>query len=75
MFLFIMLFYPSCASCFSRLLCIMVFLFPVYHIVLFFLYIIPDSKVDGANMGPIWGRQDPDGPHVGSITLLSGMFV
>ena len=26
--------------------------------------IIPDSKVHGANMGPIWGRQDPGGPHV-----------
>ena len=25
----------------------------------------PDSKVHGANMGPIWGRQDTDGPHVG----------
>ena len=27
----------------------------------------PDSEVhhDGANMGPIWGRQDPGGPHVG----------
>ena len=24
---------------------------------------IPDSKVHGANMGPIWGRQDTDGPH------------
>ena len=24
---------------------------------------IPDSKVCGANMGPIWGRQDPGGPH------------
>ena len=23
----------------------------------------PDSKVHGANMGPIWGRQDPGGPH------------
>ena len=22
----------------------------------------PDSKVHGANMGPIWGQQDPDGP-------------
>ena len=21
----------------------------------------PDSKVHGANMGPIWGRQDPGG--------------
>ena len=27
----------------------------------------PDSKVHGANMGPIWGRQDPDGPHVGPM--------
>ena len=25
----------------------------------------PYSKVHGANMGPIWGRQDPGGPHVG----------
>ena len=24
----------------------------------------PDSKVHEANMGPIWGRQDPGGPHV-----------
>ena len=24
----------------------------------------PDSKVHGANMGPIWGREDPGGPHV-----------
>ena len=24
----------------------------------------PYSKVHGANMGPIWGRQDPGGPHV-----------
>ena len=31
--------------------------------------IIPDSKVHGANMGPIWGRQDPGGPHVGPMNL------
>ena len=30
---------------------------------------VPDSKVDGANMGPIWGRQVPGGPHVGPINL------
>ena len=24
----------------------------------------PDSKVHTANMGPIWDRQDPGGPHV-----------
>ena len=23
----------------------------------------PDSDVHGANMGHIWGRQDPGGPH------------
>ena len=27
----------------------------------------PDSKIQGANMGTIWGRQDPDGPHVGPM--------
>ena len=27
----------------------------------------PDSKVHGANMGPIWGRQDQVGPLVGPI--------
>ena len=25
---------------------------------------LPDSKVHGANMGPIWGWHDPGGPHV-----------
>ena len=29
----------------------------------------PNSKVDGANMGPIWGRQDPDGPHLGPMNF------
>ena len=29
----------------------------------------PDNKVHGANMGPIWGRQEPDGPHVGPMNL------
>ena len=28
-------------------------------------YRVPDSKVHVANMGPIWGQQDPGGPHVG----------
>ena len=27
----------------------------------------PDNKDHGANMGPIWGRQDPGGPHVGPM--------
>ena len=30
---------------------------------------IPDSKVRGGNMGPIWGRQDPGGPHVGPMNF------
>ena len=35
------------------------------YFVLFWFNSFPDSKVHGANMGPIWGRQDPGGPHVG----------
>ena len=31
---------------------------------------IPDRKVHGANMGPIWGRQDPGGPHVDPINFV-----
>ena len=31
--------------------------------------IIPDSKVHGANMGPIWGWQNPGGPHVGRMNF------
>ena len=30
---------------------------------------IPNSKVHGANMGPIWGQQDPGGPHVGPMNF------
>ena len=29
----------------------------------------PDSKVHGAYMWPIWGQQDPGGPHVGPMNL------
>ena len=35
--------------------------------------ICPDSKVHGANMGPIWGRKDPGGPHVGPINFAIWM--
>ena len=31
------------------------------------LCVTPDSKVHGTNMGPIWGWQDPGGPHVGPM--------
>ena len=33
--------------------------------------IIPDSKVYGTYTGPIWGRQDPGGPHVGPMNLAT----
>ena len=29
----------------------------------------PDSEVHGAKTGPIWGRQDPGGIHVGPINF------
>ena len=35
----------------------------------------PDSKVHGANMGPIWGRQDPGGPHVGPMDFAIGVYM
>ena len=40
-----------------------------YHVPTFFLLYHPDNKVRGANMGPIWGRQDPGGPHAGHMNL------
>ena len=33
------------------------------------LHNFSDSKVHGANIGPIWARQDPCGPHVGPMNL------
>ena len=42
--------------------------FRVYQLDLIW-FNFPDSKVHGANMGPIWGRQDPGGPHVGPMNL------
>ena len=33
--------------------------------------LLPDSKFHGANMRPIWGRQDPGGPHVGPMNFAS----
>ena len=35
------------------------------------VYAFPDSKVHGANMGPIWGRQDPAGPPVGPMNFAT----
>ena len=36
---------------------------------------IPDSKVRWANMGPIWGRQDSGGPHVGPINFATWDYI
>ena len=36
---------------------------------------IPDRKVHGANMGPIWGRQDPGGAHVGPMNFAIWVFM
>ena len=33
------------------------------------LIMVPDSKIHGANMGPIWVLLAPDGPHVGPMNL------
>ena len=30
---------------------------------------VTESKVNAANMGPIWGQPDPGGPHVGPMNL------
>ena len=37
---------------------------------LYWLKLKPGSKVHGANMGPIWGRQYPGGPHVGLMNFV-----
>ena len=32
--------------------------------------VFPDTKVHGANVGLIWGWQDPGGPHVGPMNFV-----
>ena len=51
----------------------------LFHVYVFMLVLIPlfsnnhkyapNSNFHGANMGPIWGRQDPGGPHVVLMNL------
>ena len=41
-----------------------------YHDIMKTKETIPDSKAHGATMGPIWGRQDPGGPHVDPLNLV-----
>ena len=35
----------------------------------------PDSKVHGANMGPVRGRQDPGGPHVDPMKIATWAYL
>ena len=35
------------------------------------IHVIPDKKINGANVGPTWGRQDPSGSHVGHMNLVN----
>ena len=52
-------------KCFMGHACI----FHTAHYIIHVKYIYPDSKVHGANMGPIWSRQDPGGPHGGPMNI------
>ena len=36
----------------------------------FFNNHVPDSKVHGTNMGPIWDQQDPGGPHISPMDIV-----
>ena len=45
---------------------------PTNHLTMWVMNCLPDSKVHGANMGPIRDRQDPGGPHVGHMNLAIG---
>ena len=33
------------------------------------IMIVPDSKIDGANIGPTWDLSAPGGSHVGPMNL------
>ena len=39
------------------------------HSCIMMAFTIPDSKVHGANMGPIWGRKDPGGSRVSPMNF------
>ena len=48
---------------------------PTWDVINYPCHNLPDSKVHGANMGPIWGRQDPGGPHVGPMNFAIWVIV
>ena len=55
---------------------IMVLINDFYKFALIVFKYTPDSKVHGANLGPIWGWQNPGGPHVGpvNIAILDSLY-
>ena len=57
-----------------RIYPIIYFMLVLFRIALLWIWYYPDRKVHGANMGPIWGRQDPDGPHVGPMNFAIWEF-
>ena len=56
--------FPFTIKLMTDIIYIYIYIFAVLH------DSYPDSKVHGANMGPIWGRQDPVGPHVGPMKFV-----
>ena len=38
-------------------------------------YNVPDRQINVVNMGPIWGQQDPGGPHVGPTNLAIWVMI
>ena len=49
---------------------------PVAFKIRHLLHVTLDNKVHGDSMGPIWGRQDPGGPHVGPMNFaIWGAFL
>ena len=42
---------------------------------IWYIMTFPDSKVHGTNIGPIRGRQDPGGPHVGPINFAIWVMI
>ena len=48
---------------------------PRIHISYLISYMYPDSKVHGDNMGPIWSRYDPGGPHDGPMNFAIKEYI
>ena len=56
-------FYTQVKYCFGTITCLIICQGLEFNI-------YPDSKVNGANMWPVWGRQDPWVPHVAPMNFV-----